>query len=199
MIKISGFVMDQEKAKQIVNEIFSLYERFGLADYYGEPVSQIEHMCQSAELAEEEGYEEDIILAAFFHDIGHLCEHIMAVSYMENFGVANHEILAGNYLREKGFSEKIARLVENHVEAKRYLTFKYPEYYNKLSEASKMTLAKQGGMMDKTEANFFEMDSLHFLYVKLREWDDKAKLENKPLPSLDKYKEMALRHLLAQN
>jgi predicted HD phosphohydrolase len=62
-----------------------------------------------------------------------------------------------------------------------------------------MTLAKQGGMMDKTEANFFEMDSLHFLYVKLREWDDKAKLENKPLPSLDKYKEMALRHLLAQN
>ena len=191
--------MMQEQAQKITDEIFSLYEKYGNADYIGEPVSQLEHMCQAAQLAEAGGYDEEVILAAFFHDIGHLCEHIIDTKPMDGYGVVNHEIIAGNYLREKGFSEKMARLVESHVQAKRYLTFKYPDYFSKLSDASKMTLAKQGGVMDELEADNFETDHLHLLYVKLREWDDKAKLEHQPLPSLDSYKEMAIRHLLLQN
>jgi 2-amino-1-hydroxyethylphosphonate dioxygenase (glycine-forming) len=191
--------MNQEQAVNICNEVFSLYENYGNADYIGEPVSQLEHMCQAAQLAEAGGYDEEVILAAFFHDIGHLCEHIIDTKPMDGYGVVNHEIIAGNYLREKGFSEKMARLVESHVQAKRYLTFKYPDYFSKLSDASKMTLAKQGGVMDELEADNFETDHLHLLYVKLREWDDKAKLEHQPLPSLDSYKEMAIRHLLLQN
>jgi 2-amino-1-hydroxyethylphosphonate dioxygenase (glycine-forming) len=191
--------MNQEQAVNICNEVFSLYENYGNADYIGEPVSQLEHMCQAAQLAEAGGYDEEVILAAFFHDIGHLCEHIIDTKPMDGYGVVNHEIIAGNYLREKGFSEKMARLVESHVQAKRYLTFKYPDYFSKLSDASKMTLAKQGGVMDELEADNFETDHLHLLYVKLREWDDKAKLEHQPLPSLDSYKEMAIRHLLMQN
>ncbi len=190
--------MLKEQASQIAEEIFSLYQDFGNADYIGEPVSQLEHMCQAAQLAEAEGYDEEVILAAFFHDIGHLCEHIIDTKPMDSYGVVDHEIIAGNYLRQKGFSEKMARLVENHVQAKRYLTFKYPDYFNKLSDASKMTLAKQGGVMDELEAQNFETDHLHLLYIKLREWDDKAKLEHQLLPSLDKYKEMAVHHLLAQ-
>ena len=46
--------------------IIGLYRQFGGNDYIGEPVSQIEHMCQCAHLAEEEGYDDEIILAAFF-------------------------------------------------------------------------------------------------------------------------------------
>ena len=57
----------------IVKEVFSLYEKHGDEDYIGEPVSQLEHMSQAALLAEEEGYDDEVILAAFFHDIGHLC------------------------------------------------------------------------------------------------------------------------------
>jgi len=191
--------MQQEQAILVIKEVFSLYEQYGSEDYIGEPVSQTEHMCQAAQLAEEEGYPEEIILAAFFHDIGHLCEHIMDTKPMDGYGVADHETIAGDYVRKKGFSEKIARLVESHVKAKRYLTFKYPDYFNKLSAASRMTLAQQGGVMNETEALQFEADPLHVLYVKLRDWDDKAKLEHQPLPPLDKYREMAVRHLLAQN
>lgn len=36
--------MNQQKAKQIVDEIFALYEQYGGDDYIGEPVSQLEHM-----------------------------------------------------------------------------------------------------------------------------------------------------------
>jgi phosphonate degradation associated HDIG domain protein len=191
--------MNPETAKQTVEEVFSLYEKFGKEDYIGETVSQVEHMCQAAQLAEQEQYDDEVILAAFFHDIGHLCEHILETGSMNGYGVADHEGIGGNYLREKGFSEKIARLVESHVQAKRYLTFKDPEYYNKLSLASRFTLEKQGGVMSETEAELFEQDDLHNLYIKLREWDDNAKLENQPIPSLDKYRQKALYHLLHQN
>lgn len=191
--------MNQEKAQKIVDEIFALYDQYGGDDYIGEPVSQLEHMCQAAQLAQAEGHDDEVVLAAFFHDIGHLCEHIMTVGQMDGYGVVDHEILAGNYLRQKGFSGKIVRLVESHVQAKRYLTYKYPDYYSKLSEASKITLEKQGGVMNKTEAELFEQDHLHLLFIKLRQWDDKAKLRHQPVPSLDRYKEMAFYHLIRQN
>jgi len=50
--------MNADQARIVVNEIFSLYESYGAADYIGEPVSQIEHMCQAAQLAEAEGYDD---------------------------------------------------------------------------------------------------------------------------------------------
>jgi phosphonate degradation associated HDIG domain protein len=191
--------MTQEKAKAIVNGVFELYEKHGSEDYIGEPVSQIEHMCQAAQLAEKEGYDEEVILAAFFHDIGHLYEHIATVDSMDGYGVTDHEALGAKYLQENFFSERIAKLVESHVRTKRYLTYKFPEYYEKLSPASRITLSRQGGVMDAEESAAFEADPLSDLYIKLRYWDDEAKLENIPLPSLSKYKEMAYRHLMSNN
>lgn len=191
--------MTREEAQIAVDEVFSLYEQYGAADYIGEPVSQIEHMCQAAQLAEAEGYDEDVILAAFFHDIGHLCEHVYSAESMDGYGIVDHEGLGCKYLREKGFSEKIASLVESHVAAKRYLTFKHPDYYSRLSDASKITLGKQGGVMTETEALHFEEDHLHPLFIKIREWDDKAKITHVPLPPLEIYKQMAMQHLTRQN
>jgi phosphonate degradation associated HDIG domain protein len=190
--------MTEEKARAIVEEVFSLYENYGNEDYIGEPVSQVEHMCQAAQLAEQEGFDEEVVLAAFFHDIGHLCEHIIPVSYMDGYGVADHEALGANFLKENFFSEKIAKLVESHVRTKRYLTYRFPDYYEKLSPASKITLSKQGGIMTDAEAEAFEADPLSDLYIKLRQWDDKAKVEHIPLPALEKYKEMAYRHLMSK-
>ena len=190
--------MNINSAQVAVDEVFALYEIFGREDYIGEPVSQIEHMCQAAQLAEAEGYDDDVILAAFFHDIGHLCEHVMHVEQMDGYGVVDHEKLGRDFLEQKGFSSKISTLVESHVQAKRFLTFKYPDYFSKLSEASKKTLEMQGGVMGEKEAKAFEADEFHEIYIKLREWDDRAKEINSPLPSLEVYKERALNHLLRQ-
>jgi phosphonate degradation associated HDIG domain protein len=190
--------MTQEQAKKTIDEVFALYEKFGAADYIGEPVSQIEHMCQAAQLAEAEGYDDEVILGAFFHDIGHLYEHVADVRLMQGYGVEDHEGLGYAYLREKGFSEKIAKLVESHVPAKRYLTYKYPEYYNRLSPASKITLEKQGGKMNTEEATEFERDNLFELFILIRKWDDLAKEKDVPLPSLQQYKTIAFNHLIKQ-
>jgi predicted HD phosphohydrolase len=119
----------------------------------------------------------------------------MPVQQMNGYGVVDHEKIGADYLRGKGFSSVIASLVENHVQAKRYLTHHYPDYYKQLSEASKQTLEFQGGKMTLEEAMAFESDVLFDLHIKLRRWDEKAKLEYQPLPSLDKYESMIIRHL----
>ncbi|MES2003486.1 MAG: phosphonate degradation HD-domain oxygenase [Bacteroidota bacterium] len=191
--------MQQELVNETVLEILSLYEKYGEDDYIGEPVSQIEHMCQCAQLAEKEGSDRELILAAFFHDIGHLLEHITEAGQMDGYGVVDHEKLGATYLLQKGFSEKIARLVASHVAAKRYLTYRFPEYYERLSSACKETLVYQGGVMSAEEAAIFESDPLAEWYIRLRKWDEQAKVENTPLPSLQYYGQLMREHLSANN
>jgi phosphonate degradation associated HDIG domain protein len=179
----------------IVNEVFALYEQYGDADYIGEPISQLEHMWQAARLAEEEGYNEEVILAAFFHDLGHLCAANGTVQSMDGYGNVDHERIGADYLREKGFSENLANLVESHVMAKRYLTYKYPGYYHELSPASKATLGFQGGIMSALEAAEFEMDPHADVIIRLRYWDDEAKRTDIPVGNIGHLKLMAIRHL----
>lgn len=179
----------------IVDEVFSLYERRGGEDYIGEPVSQLEHMLQAGDLAFRAGYDDEVVLAAFFHDIGHLIDEDESLDSMNGFGVVDHEGVGAQYLLNRGFSERIAILVKSHVEAKRYLTYRRPEYLAKLSPASQQTLLFQGGMMNEAEALAFEQDPYFELKVKMRLWDDEAKLTNCTLLELNFFKAMAITHL----
>ncbi|KPG79690.1 phosphonate degradation HD-domain oxygenase [Pseudomonas sp. RIT-PI-o] len=168
--------------QQVVARVFGLYERFGASDYIGEPVSQLEHMSQAAELAMAEGCDDEVVFAAFFHDIGHLCAE--GADNMGGYGVVSHERLGADYLREAGFSERLARLVEYHVQAKRYLTLREPGYYAQLSEASRRTLEYQGGVMSEAEADAFAADPLCALSLRIRRWDELAKERAVPVMDL---------------
>ena len=174
---------------QVIAEVFGLYERFGDSDYIGEPVSQIEHMSQAAQRAMDEGFDDEVVLAAFFHDIGHICAE--NAENMDGFGVVSHERLGADYLRRAGFSERMARLVEYHVQAKRYLTLKEPGYYARLSEASRRTLEYQDGVMTTAEAEVFEQDPLCEVSLRMRQWDEWAKETHVPLIDLDLLKRKA--------
>lgn len=178
-----------DSKQTVIDEIFDLYHRYGQADYIGEPVSQIEHMSQSAQLAIEGNYDDEVILAAFFHDIGHICVQATDEQSMAGYGVKSHEKIGADYLRAKGFPERVAKLVENHVQAKRYLTYKYPAYFENLSEASRKTLEFQGGVMSPHEAEAFESDPLFDLSVLLRKWDEEAKIMNVHLIDMELLKE----------
>jgi 2-amino-1-hydroxyethylphosphonate dioxygenase (glycine-forming) len=179
-----------------VEEIFDLYEKHGSEEYAGEKITQLEHMCQAAQLAEQGGFDEEVVLAAFLHDIGHICVSFYGFTTMDGYGIINHEKIGATFLKSRGFSDRLIQLVQRHVDAKRYLTFKYPEYYEQLSEASKITLTHQGGMMTENEALQFEADPLHELIIEMRRIDELAKLEHQPLPDLAKYKMLMEKHLL---
>ena len=182
-------------AQQVVEEVFGLYQQYGADDYIGEPVSQIEHMSQAAQLALAQGYDDEVVLAAFFHDIGHICAK--TANNMGGYGVISHELLGARYLRDQGFSERIAKLVEYHVQAKRYLTLRQPGYYALLSEASLRTLGYQGGVMSDAEADAFEQDPLCALSLRMRAWDERAKAMNVPLIDMGLLKGKALKLLSA--
>ena len=107
----------------------------------------------------------------------------------------DHEKIGAEFLSKKGFSKRITRLIESHVAAKRYLTYKNPAYYEKLSDASKNTLNFQGGRMSQEEAKDFENEEFFIDYITLRGWDERAKEEHVPLPDLEKYRNMMIAHL----
>lgn len=179
----------------IVDEVFLCYERSGGAEYYGEDVTQLEHMSQSAALAIHEGHDDEVILAAFFHDIGHICVASTPENQMNGLGIVSHEKIGADFIRRKGFPERVARLVEYHVQAKRYLTYKNPDYFGSLSEASRKTLELQGGVMTEPEAREFEADPLFETSIRLRRWDELAKETSIPVNNIEQLKEIAKRVL----
>jgi 2-amino-1-hydroxyethylphosphonate dioxygenase (glycine-forming) len=189
--------MTKEKAVCIADTIINLYRHHGGSEYAGEKVSQLEHMVQAAQLAESGGFDEEVILAAFLHDIGHIAEEATGENEMDEYGIKDHEALGAQYLSENGFSPKISKLVASHVQAKRYLTRKDPDYFNQLSDASKRTLDFQGGMMTVEEANAFEKDPLFSEIILMRRWDEQAKIQGKPMPDLNHFHDLIVHHLVS--
>ena len=173
-----------------------LHSPAGLSEYIGEAVSQLEHAAQAAHFAALETSEEDVVLASLLHDVGHLLAGYPQMA--GNLGVVAHEKLGGAFLRELGFPAKTCYLVEHHVDAKRYLCAKMPNYFNTLSEASKGTLKQQGGVMTPREADEFEKHPLFSWIVKMRTWDEKAKVVGLPVKPVHEYVPMMRRAVMRQ-
>ncbi len=117
-------------AAATTQKLMDLFLQHGDEDYDGEPVSQAAHMQQAAMLAIKEGADEELVIGAFLHDIGHLLKHTQHTTAMGNYGVVNHEGLGAAYLQAHGFSKRICAVVEQHVAAKRYLVATDATYQN---------------------------------------------------------------------
>ncbi|MEZ0542000.1 HD domain-containing protein [Fibrella arboris] len=164
--------------------IEQLFAQRGQDAYYGEPVSQLEHALQCAQLAETANADKEVILAALLHDIGHLLPSDDAADHMDDYGRVDHEQLGADFLRELGFSEKMAQLIENHVNAKRFLVATNKAYAAKLSEASVQTLLMQGGPMTAQESSRFLLHPYFKEIIQVRLWDEQAKIPGLPTPDL---------------
>ena len=67
--------------------------------------------------------------------------------------------------------------------------------FAELSEASKMTLVHQGGKMTEEEAKTFENHPQFKALIRMRGWDEKAKVQGLTLKPLEEYKEI-FKHFL---
>merc|ERR1711934_1152467 len=159
--------------------IFGLFDKWGHENYIGENVTQLQHSQQAALLAERAGYDYKTVLGAFLHDIGHLVGLENGLQAMAcngtTLGTADHDKVGEMFLQELGFPSEVTQFVRGHVQAKRYLVYKYPDYHDKLTEASKGTLIHQGGPMTQQEAEAFESLSNFSAILEMRIWDEKAK------------------------
>lgn len=180
----------------VVDEVFSLLESAGAAEYFGEAVSKLEHSIQCAWQAGRAGADEELVLAALLHDIGHLLDDDAAVRDAR-VGVVNHDQIGERWLLSHGFSPRLARLVGGHVDAKRYLTSASAAYLDHLSPASRETLSLQGGPMSADQAQRFVSQPEMRDMLRLRSWDEMAKDPDWIGPGLESYREMMVRHLAA--
>ncbi|HWB13554.1 MAG TPA: HD domain-containing protein [Pirellulales bacterium] len=165
-----------------VREIVELFESRGDSLYGGEAVTQLEHALQAALLAEEEGAPPELIAAALLHDVGHLLHDLPDDA--PDAGVDDrHENSAANYLGKR-FSRRVTEAVRLHVAAKRYLCAVDERYLSSLSQPSIVSLQLQGGPMTPAEVAEFERHPYFDDSVRLRRWDDAAKIPHHPTPPL---------------
>jgi phosphonate degradation associated HDIG domain protein len=179
----------------ILDEIRALFREHGESLYGGEQVTQLEHALQAADLAEQEGASSALIAAALLHDIGHLLHDLPEDA--PDHGVDDvHEELGYAWLRQY-FDADLVEPVRMHVVAKRYLCAIDSKYHDALSDASRQSLALQGGPFTDEEARRIEDEPRLDECLRLRRWDDLAKFVGAETPDLDHfliYVEKAIRH-----
>ena len=155
--------------------------------YIGENLTISEHMIQAAMLAEKNKSSDDLICSSLLHDYGHFV--IEDPNQLVSDKVdGKHEIIGANYLKNY-FHNKIIEPILLHVEAKKYLS-REKKYFNSLSDASKISLKLQGGVMNDLDAKKFEKNKNYKNAIKLRKFDEGAKKENIKIKKIEDYKEL---------
>jgi phosphonate degradation associated HDIG domain protein len=171
----------------VVDRIFEVFKTRGEAAYHGEPVSQAEHALQAAWMAEDDGAPSTLVVAALLHDVGHLLHELGEEAAVRGID-ARHEELGAAWLLEH-FGPEVSEPVRLHVAAKRFLCAIDPAYLEDLSPASRLSLSLQGGPMDEEEAASFRRNPYHEQAVRLRVWDDRAKVVGVDVPGLVHYRD----------
>lgn len=180
-----------------IGDIEQLFAARGGEMYSGEPVTQLEHVLQSAALAEAEGASEELVTAALLHDLGHLLHDLGDTPSMR--GVDDvHQFRALPFLRGT-FSSQVLDPIRLHVDAKRYLCATRGDYFDALSEDSKRSLGLQGGVFTKAQAEAFILQPGAADAVRLRLWDDSAKTAGAATPTLAHFLGRARRCVLARD
>ncbi|MBA2460421.1 MAG: metal-dependent phosphohydrolase [Actinobacteria bacterium] len=169
-----------------VDEIFRVFREHGEEQYLGERVSLAEHMLQAALAAKQDGASPRLVAAALLHDYGHFVHELPADS--ADHGVDTRHEDAGFAYLERHFGAEIAEPIRLHVAAKRYLCAVDPSYLGELSPASVHSLALQGGPYGPGEVREFERSPHAGDAVRLRRYDDAAKVAGLETPGLEHYR-----------
>jgi len=168
-----------------IDDIFALFGSKGERMYSGEPVTQLEHALQTAQLAEHSGADPALITASLLHDLGHLLNDQGETPTARGIDDV-HQYVAIPFLRPL-FGDDVLEPIRLHVDAKRYLCAARPGYYAALSADSKRSLALQGGTYSAAEAERFIGQPGANRAVPLRLWDDAARIGGGSTPSLEHF------------
>ena len=151
--------------------------------WYGhEAVSQLDHALQCAQLAESAGETDSTVVAALLHDLGHIVganQPVYGPAGAETEAMPEkddlHQYVALPFLRSL-FADAVLEPIKLHVDAKRYLCAVDAAYWADLSPASKHSLVLQGGAFDSAQIQAFEALPFSQEAVRLRRYDDLAKV-----------------------
>jgi predicted HD phosphohydrolase len=143
-------------------------------------------MLQSASAAERDGAPATLVAAAVLHDFGHMV-HDLDPDCAADGVDSLHEDVGSRYL-ERHFPPAVTEPIRLHVASKRYLCAVDPAYLDELSDASRRSLALQGGPFSPGEAEEFRRGAHADDAVRLRRYDDLAKVPGLATPPLEHYR-----------
>tara|TARA_Y100000741_G_scaffold342024_1_gene304715 strand:+ start:489 stop:1025 length:537 start_codon:yes stop_codon:yes gene_type:complete len=176
----------------IINQIISNYLN-NKSLYIGEKVTMSEHMIQTAMLAEKTNCSSNLICSSLLHDYGHfILENPNDLVDKDKDG--KHEDVGYSFLK-KYFIRDVLEPIKLHVKAKKYLA-REKKYYRLLSDASKISLKLQGGIMSNEEAKKFEKNKFFENSIKLRKFDEIAKKSGLKIKSIIEYKNLLTSKLI---
>ena len=175
-------------------DIEKLFRQHGAIAYAGEGVSQLEHALQAAERAERDGGDDALVTAALLHDLGHLLNRQGATPTARGID-DQHQYFAIPFIRAL-FPPAVVEAIRLHVDAKRALCALEPDYYESLSEDSRRSLTLQGGIFSRAETEAFLAKPFADNAMRVRRWDDAAKVAGASTPRLAHYLEIAGRCVL---
>jgi len=161
--------------------------------YIGEKVTISEHMIQTAMIAENAKSSNNLICSCLLHDYGHFILEDPDELVRKKID-GKHEDIGYEYLK-KFFKKEVVEPIKYHVLAKRYLA-KEKKYFNSLSNASKISLKLQGGVLNKKESKEFEKKDFFKSSIKLRKFDEVAKKNDVKIKSIIEYKDLLSSQLL---
>ena len=170
---------------EIISFIGEIFNRRGADSYLGEQVTMSEHMLQAALLAETAQAGDEIVAAALLHDIGHYTSEFPEDA--QDRGIDNRHNEAGAAVLAPYFPRIVIDCVRHHVPAKRYLCATDPAYLSRLSSASVHTLKLQGGPMKADEVAAFRKSPNLEAALRVRIWDDEAKVPGRKTPDFAHY------------
>ena len=176
----------------IVNEIVDNFKT-NKELYMGEKVTISDHMIQTAMQAEKNNSSNALICACLLHDYGHFIIDDPDLLVSKSLD-GKHEDLAYKFLK-KYFVSEVIEPIKLHVDAKRYLC-RNKSYYDLLSQASKVSLKLQGGVMNDEEEKKFTSLKFYQDAIKVREYDDSGKIPNIKMKSIDDYQELISSQLI---
>ena len=168
-----------------LGDIETLFGRHGHIEYAGEGVTQLEHALQAASLAEQEAAGDALVTAALLHDLGHML-NLQGETPTRRGIDDQHQYFAIPFLRAL-FPPAVIEPIRLHVDAKRALCALEPDYYANLSEDSKRSLALQGGAFSAADAAAFATRPHARDAMRVRRWDDAAKVPGMQTPALQHF------------
>ena len=176
----------------IIDQIISNYLN-NKSLYIGEKVTISEHMIQTAMLAEKNNCSTSLVCSSLLHDYGHFILENPDFLVSKNKD-GKHEDVGFDFLK-KYFSKDILGPIKNHVKAKKYLA-RDNKYFKFLSEASKISLKLQGGVMSDQDAKEFENNEFFENSIKLRKFDEIAKKTGLKIKSITEYRSILISKLI---
>ena len=173
------------------DDLGTIFREHGHIEYSGERVTQLEHALQSALAAERAGATPELVTAALLHDLGHML-NLQGETPTQRGIDDQHQYFAIPFLRPL-FGAAVLDPIRFHVDAKRALCAVEPGYHEALSEDSKRSLTLQGGVFSKEGTQAFLAKPHAAEAMRVRRWDDQAKVPGQVTPPLAHYLDIAAR------